>query len=107
LGKLVVGLAQLRRRRDAERPHEVLHVEAIGAPGAGALLLLQPDFFFGDVGELGDGRDPPATRCRSLRSSRRSSPPCFFFGTLDYHVGAAGEATLPTSLLDCDKGRYH
>jgi hypothetical protein len=48
----VVGLAQLRRRRDRERAHEVLHVEPVGAARAGALLLLQPDFFFGDLGEL-------------------------------------------------------
>jgi hypothetical protein len=52
--RLVVGLAQFLGRRDAERPHEVLHVEPVGAPGARALLLLQPDFFFGDLGELGD-----------------------------------------------------
>ena len=36
----VVGLAQLGRRGDLERAHEVLHVEPVGAPGAGALLLL-------------------------------------------------------------------
>jgi hypothetical protein len=52
----VVGLTQFRRRRDHQRAHEVLHVEPIGATGAGALLRLQPDFFFGDVGELVEGR---------------------------------------------------
>jgi hypothetical protein len=38
--------------------HEVLHVELVDAPDASALLLLQPDFFFGDVGELVEGRQP-------------------------------------------------
>jgi hypothetical protein len=54
--RLVVGLAQLPRRRDRQRAHEVLDVEPIGAAGACALLLLQPDFFFGDVGEAIEGR---------------------------------------------------
>jgi hypothetical protein len=50
--RLVVGLAQLRRRGDRQRAHEVLNVEPVGPPGPRALLLLQPDFFFGNVGEL-------------------------------------------------------
>jgi hypothetical protein len=58
--RLVVGLTQLGRRRDRERLHEVPDVEAVGAAGARTLLLLQPDFFFGDVGELLDGRHPAA-----------------------------------------------
>jgi hypothetical protein len=30
-------------------------VEPVGAPGAGTLLLREPDLFFGDVSELRDG----------------------------------------------------
>ncbi len=32
----------------------MLDVEAVGAAGAGTLLLLQPDFFFANYGELGN-----------------------------------------------------
>ena len=39
-------------RGDAERRHEVPHVEPVGPAGAGALLLGQPDLLLGDVGEL-------------------------------------------------------
>jgi hypothetical protein len=46
----VVGLAQLVDRADVQCRHEVLDVEPIGAARALALLLLQPDFFFGDLG---------------------------------------------------------
>jgi hypothetical protein len=56
--RLVVGLAQLGRCGDRERAHEVLRVEPVGAPGARALLLLQPDFFLWDVGELLQCRHP-------------------------------------------------
>ena len=50
--RLVVDQAQLGRRGDHQRAHEVLDVEPAGAAGARALLLLQPDFLFGDRGEL-------------------------------------------------------
>ncbi len=56
--RLVVGLAQFLGAGDRERAHEMLHVEPVGAPGARALLLLQPDFFFGDFGELVEEREP-------------------------------------------------
>ena len=49
--RLVVGLAELHRRRDRKRAHEVLHVEPVFAPRPRALLLLQPDLFFGNVGQ--------------------------------------------------------
>ncbi len=61
----VVHLAELVGRGDAERPHEVRHVEPVGAAGAGALLASEPDLLFGDrcqVGQAGElagagGRD--------------------------------------------------
>jgi hypothetical protein len=34
----------------------------VGTTGARALLLLQPDVFFGDRGELVEGRDPAVAR---------------------------------------------
>jgi hypothetical protein len=37
----------------------VPHVEPVGAASARALLLLQPDFFFGDRGELVERRQRP------------------------------------------------
>jgi hypothetical protein len=55
----VVGLAQLGRRAAAERAHEVLDVEPVGAAGAGTLLLLQPDLFLGSVGRALDRRQRP------------------------------------------------
>ena len=51
--RLVVGLAQLGRRRDRQRAQEVRYVASVGA---GALLALQADFFLGDGGEGDDGR---------------------------------------------------
>ena len=42
---------------DMQRPHEVLHVELVGAAWAGAFLLCEPDFFFGDVGEHDQSRN--------------------------------------------------
>ena len=48
----MIDLAQRVRAGDAEGAHEVLHVEPIGAARLSALLLRQPDFFFGDGGEL-------------------------------------------------------
>src|SRR6266702_863239 len=61
----VVGLAQLLGRGDRERAHEVLHVEPVSAPRARALLLLQPDFFFGDRGELVQRRERGAVAAGS------------------------------------------
>jgi hypothetical protein len=52
--RFVVGLAQLCRRDDPQPAHEVLHVEPVGAAGAGALLLGKP----GDLRELRHGGDP-------------------------------------------------
>jgi hypothetical protein len=51
--RLVVGLAQLGWLVIVSV--RMLHIETEGAAGARTLLLLQPDFFFGDVGERGDG----------------------------------------------------
>src|SRR5712671_1470444 len=59
--RLVVGLAQFGRRRDRQRAHEVLDVEPVGAAGACALLLGEPDVFFGNLGELVEGRQRPVT----------------------------------------------
>ena len=61
----VVHLAQLVVGRDMQRAHEVPHVELVGAAGAFAFLLGEPDFFFGDVGERGEGRNDLA---RSFRT---------------------------------------
>jgi len=48
--RLVVCVAQFRRRRDRQRAHEVLHVEPVGPPSARALLLGEPGFFLRDQG---------------------------------------------------------
>ena len=48
----MIDLAQRVGAGDAEGAHEVPHVEPVGAAGLRALLLRQPDFFFGDGGEL-------------------------------------------------------
>jgi hypothetical protein len=53
--RLVVGSAQFLRRRDGNRAHEVLRIEPVGAR-ARALRPVQPDLFFGDASELGNGR---------------------------------------------------
>lgn len=53
--RAVVHLAQLFRRRDVQRLHEVLHVELVRTAGALAFLLGEPDFFFGNFGELCKG----------------------------------------------------
>jgi hypothetical protein len=68
--RLVVGLAQFRRRGDRERAHEVLDVEPVGAPGARALLLLQPDLFFRDVGEPVERRHLPVAGVEHRRQGR-------------------------------------
>lgn len=47
----MIDPAQFVGRGDAERRHEVMHVEPVGAARAGALLLGEPDVFLGDVGE--------------------------------------------------------
>jgi hypothetical protein len=57
-------------------PHEVLDVEAVGAPGPGALLLLQPDRFLGDVGELLECRDVAAAGRDRNGASWRRRPSC-------------------------------
>jgi hypothetical protein len=49
----MVHLAQLAGRADAKGPHEVRHIEPVGATGAGALLFCKPDLFLGD-GSYGD-----------------------------------------------------
>ena len=53
----VVHLAQLVVGLDMQRPHEVLHVELVGAARAFAFLLGEPDVFFGNVGERSDRRE--------------------------------------------------
>ena len=50
-------MTELVGRRDAERAHEVRHVETVGAARAGVLLAGKPDFFgnryqVGQAGEL-------------------------------------------------------
>jgi hypothetical protein len=47
-------LPQFVRRGDAERLHEMRHVEPVGAAGAGAFLAGEPDFFLWNGGELGE-----------------------------------------------------
>jgi hypothetical protein len=52
---------------------KVLHVEAIRSPRARALLLLQPDGFFGDVGEVLDGRHTAGVDQGRTRADRSAS----------------------------------
>lgn len=47
----MIHLAQHVGGGDAERLHEMRHIELVGAAGAGALLAGQPDLFLGDGGE--------------------------------------------------------
>jgi hypothetical protein len=61
--------AQLFGRHDAQGQHEVAHVELVGTAGLGALLLSQPDFFFGDDGKLVE-RDERAVVGRNRKSYR-------------------------------------
>ena len=78
--RFVVGLAQLGRCGDRQCAHEVLDVEPVGAAGAGALLLLQPDFFLGDVGEAIEGRHLAAAGVERRRQGcvvGHGRPPCF------------------------------
>jgi hypothetical protein len=51
----VVHLAQLVVGLYVQRPHEMLHIELVGAPRSFAFLLGEPDLFLGDIGELGEG----------------------------------------------------
>ena len=44
----MVDASQLRRRRDLDKIHEVLHVTAIGQSRPSTLQLGQPDGFFGN-----------------------------------------------------------
>jgi hypothetical protein len=48
----MIDLTQIGCAGDTEGAHEVPHVEPVGAAGLCAFLLRQPDFFFGDGGEL-------------------------------------------------------
>ena len=49
----MVNFAELVVGRDMWRSHEVLHVQLVSTAGARALLLGEPDLFFGNVGERG------------------------------------------------------
>ena len=55
----MIDLAQHVGAGNPERAHEVPHVEPVGAAGLRALLLRQPDFFFGDGGELVEPAELP------------------------------------------------
>ena len=46
--RAMIDLAQLLRGGNAERLHEVRHVELVGAAGARTLLAGEPDFFLRD-----------------------------------------------------------
>ena len=70
---LVVRLAQLSPRRDRQRPHEVLHVEPVRAARARALLLVQPDLFFRDVGALLERRHPAPAGVDRNDATRRTT----------------------------------
>ena len=70
----MIDLAQLVGRGDAERAHEVPHVEPVGAAGLRALLLRQPDFFFGDGGELVERGELAGARNRNGNDCRHQSP---------------------------------
>ena len=66
----MIDLPELVRRHDPNGPHEVRHVEPIGAASARALLARKPDFFLGDRGELvesGEGLHRPSTARYSAR----------------------------------------
>ena len=65
----MIDLAQHVGAGDPERPHEVPHVEPVGAAGLRALLLRQPDFFFGDGGELVERGDLVASGDRNGNGS--------------------------------------
>ena len=79
-------------RGDAERAHEVLHVEPVGAAGARTLLLRQPDLFFGDLGELVEGRDAAIAgvdRCRQGAVVGHAAPVFLLFLVPDSSRGKA------------------
>jgi hypothetical protein len=54
----VVYLAQLLAASDGECRHETPHVEPVRPAGARALLLGEPDFFLGNVGQAFHHRGP-------------------------------------------------
>jgi hypothetical protein len=57
----------------------------VGAAGPRALLLLQPDFFLGDVGELIERRQPAAAGVERRRQGRvvgHGRPQVFFLRTI-------------------------
>ena len=59
----------IHRSPDAQRLHEMLHVELVSTAGALAFLFGELDFFFGDVGERATGDNAPGesiTICKSL-----------------------------------------
>lgn len=60
----------------------MLHVEPVGPPSGGARLLLQPDFFFGDLGEPRDGRQPAAS-VGKVASSVIAAPVFLFSYSID------------------------
>jgi hypothetical protein len=74
----LIDLADARARlrpHPRQGVHEVPHVLSVGAPRPRALLLLQPDFFFGDLGEPVEGRDMTAGRILHMKDSRRVVSP--------------------------------
>jgi hypothetical protein len=98
--RLVVGLAQRRRRGDRQRAHEVLDVEPVRSPGARALLLLQPDFFFGDRGEAIEGRPDllhidRLAQFAGFRSGRKRRA-----GGTDRHHGPEPPALTPVQRIE-------
>ena len=69
----MIDLAPLLLRRDAERLHEVPHIEPVGAADPDALLRRQPDFFLGDRrhgGERGEKHGRGGRRGRNGQGGR-------------------------------------
>ena len=66
----MIDLAQHVGAGNSERAHEVPHVEPICAAGLLALLLRQPDFFFGDGGEQVEPAELAGTCCRNGKGCR-------------------------------------
>jgi hypothetical protein len=56
----------------AECPHEVPHAEPIGAARLRALLLRQPNFFFGDGGKLVETAEMASSACSGGNRDRHS-----------------------------------
>jgi len=82
----MVHLAQLLRRRDPERPHEVRHVLFIGAVRAGAFLAGKPDLLL-----------------RDRQASRLASWP----GRAECASGADSVMPAPSIAWERDKLGYH